>query len=67
MPKVCVKIVCSKGTYIRSLAHTFGKKLKSGAYLSKLTRTRIGNFELTQAADIQDFINSFSNSIESGD
>ena len=33
--------------------------LKSGAYLSKLTRTRIGNFELTQAADIQDFINSF--------
>ena len=65
MPKVCVKIVCSKGTYIRSLAHTFGKNLKSGAYLSKLTRTRIGNFELAQATDIQDFIDSFSNSIES--
>ena len=60
MPKVHVKIVCSKGTYIRSLAQTFGKNLNSGAHLSQLTRTRIGNFELSQAIDIQEFIDSFS-------
>lgn len=60
MPKVHVKIVCSKGTYIRSLAQTFGKNLNSGAHLSQLTRTRIGKFELSQAIDIQEFINSFS-------
>lgn len=60
MPKVYVRIVCSKGTYIRSLAQTFGKNLNSGAHLSLLTRTRIGKFELSQAIDIQEFIDSFS-------
>lgn len=60
MPKVYVRIVCSKGTYIRSLVQTFGKNLNSGAHLSQLTRTRIGKFELSQAIDIQEFIDSFS-------
>lgn len=60
MPKVYVRIVCSKGTYIRSLAQTFGKNLNSGAHLSQLTRSRIGKFELSQAIDIQEFIDSFS-------
>lgn len=60
MPKVKVKIICSKGTYIRSLAQTFGKILNSGAHLSQLTRTRIGRFELSQAIEIQEFIDSFS-------
>jgi len=60
IPKVYVRIVCSKGTYIRSLAQTFGKNLNSGAHLSQLTRTRIGKFELSQAIDIQEFIDSFS-------
>ncbi len=60
MPKIYVRIVCSKGTYIRSLAQTFGKNLNSGAHLSQLTRTRIGKFELSQAIDIQEFIDSFS-------
>ncbi len=60
MPKAHVRIVCSKGTYIRSLAQTFGKNLNSGAHLSQLTRTRIGKFELSQAIDIQEFIDSFS-------
>jgi tRNA pseudouridine55 synthase len=60
MPKVHVRIVCSKGTYIRSLAQTFGKNLNSGAHISQLTRTRIGKFELSQAIDIQEFIDSFS-------
>ncbi len=60
MPKVHLRIVCSKGTYVRSLAQTFGKNLNSGAHLSQLTRTRIGKFELSQAIDIQEFIDSFS-------
>ena len=60
LPAVYFRIVCSKGTYIRSLAHSFGEKLKSGAYLGQLTRTRIGNFELSQAVEIQEFIDSFS-------
>lgn len=60
LPTVYFRIVCSKGTYIRSLAHSFGEKLKSGAYLGQLTRTRIGNFELSQAVEIQEFIDSFS-------
>ena len=45
--------MCSKGTYIRSLAHDFGKALNSGAHLSSLCRTRIGNFHLNQAIDIE--------------
>jgi tRNA pseudouridine55 synthase len=60
MPKVNVRIVCSKGTYIRSLAQSFGKKLNSGAHLSQLRRTRIGMLELSQAIEIQEFIDSFS-------
>tara|TARA_B100001093_G_scaffold353415_1_gene337879 strand:+ start:301 stop:1008 length:708 start_codon:yes stop_codon:yes gene_type:complete len=60
MPKVHLRIVCSKGTYVRSLAQTFGKNLNSGAHLSQLTRTRIGKFELSQTIDIQEFIDSFS-------
>ena len=39
---------------------SFGKNLKSGAYVSQLTRTRIGKFELSQAIDIQEFTDSFS-------
>ena len=44
LPKVEFLIRCSKGTYIRSLAHDFGKALDSGAHLSALRRTKIGNF-----------------------
>lgn len=60
LPTVHFRIICSKGTYIRSLAYSFGQKLNSGAYLGQLTRTRIGNFELSQAIDIQEFIDSLS-------
>jgi len=55
-----VRIVCSKGTYIRSLAHSFGEHLNSGAHLSQLRRSRIGRFELSQSIEIQEFIDSFS-------
>ena len=53
MPEIDFRVVCSKGTYIRSLAHDFGKALNSGAHLSALCRTRIGNFHLNQAIDIE--------------
>lgn len=55
LPFVELRIVCSKGTYIRSLARDFGKKLNSGAYLTDLRRTRIGNFKVEDALSPQDF------------
>ncbi|WP_298238634.1 tRNA pseudouridine(55) synthase TruB [uncultured Algibacter sp.] len=50
------RVICSKGTYIRSLANDFGKALKSGAHLSALRRTKIGSFNLDEALSIEDFI-----------
>lgn len=50
------RVVCSKGTYIRSLAHDFGKALNSGAYLSSLRRTRIGDFKVEDALTPEAFI-----------
>ncbi|VAV84295.1 tRNA pseudouridine(55) synthase [hydrothermal vent metagenome] len=52
------KVVCSKGTYIRSLAHDFGKALQSGGHLSVLRRTKIGDFDVENAVSIQHFIES---------
>lgn len=49
LPEVDFKVACSKGTYIRSLAHDFGKALNSGAHLSALRRTKIGDFDVTNA------------------
>jgi tRNA pseudouridine55 synthase len=51
------RVVCSKGTYIRSLARDFGLALKSGAYLDSLVRTRIGDFRLTQAMTMDEVYN----------
>jgi len=56
LPKVEFYVKCSKGTYIRSLAHDFGKALDSGGYLSALKRTQIGDFELENAMSIENFI-----------
>lgn len=53
MPKVSFRVVCSKGTYIRSLARDFGKALNSGGHLSALCRTRIGEFSLTDAHELE--------------
>jgi len=55
LPLVFFRVVCSKGTYIRSLADDFGKALNSGAYLASLKRTRIGTFLLENALDIEAF------------
>jgi tRNA pseudouridine55 synthase len=55
LPEVSFRIVCSKGTYIRSIARDFGLALNSGAHLIKLCRTRIGNFKLSEAQTPQEF------------
>ena len=49
------RVVCSKGTYIRSLANDFGKVLQSGAYLSSLRRTKIGDFNVHEATSMENF------------
>lgn len=54
--EVDFKVVCSKGTYIRSLANDFGKALNSGAHLSVLRRTKIGDYNVNNAVTIEDFI-----------
>jgi tRNA pseudouridine55 synthase len=55
LPNVSFKVVCSKGTYIRSLANDFGKELGCGAYLSSLCRTRIGDHKLENALTPEEF------------
>jgi tRNA pseudouridine55 synthase len=56
--EVKLKIVCSKGTYIRALARDIGEALQSGAYLIGLRRTRVGNIRVDQALDINEFLDS---------
>ncbi len=56
MPNVEFRIVCSKGTYIRSIANDFGKSLDSGAHLSQLRRTKSGDFNVDKAITPEQFI-----------
>lgn len=58
MPNIDFSVSCSKGTYIRSLAHDFGQKLGCGAHLTSLKRTAIGNYKLTEALTLDGFLNS---------
>jgi tRNA pseudouridine55 synthase len=53
LPEVHFRVVCTKGTYIRSLAYDFGKALNSGAYLASLTRTKVGKFDLKDAWELE--------------
>ena len=55
-PNVQFRIVCSKGTYIRSIANDFGQELQSGSHLSSLRRTKSGNFDLTTALSPEAFV-----------
>ncbi len=55
LPEVDFRVICSKGTYIRSLARDFGEALLSGAHLTALCRTRIGEYKLSDAMDIEEF------------
>lgn len=55
LPVVHFKVICSTGTYIRSLANDYGASLGCGGYLSSLCRTRIGEFKIEDAVDMEDF------------
>lgn len=56
LPELEFKIICSKGTYVRSLVRDFGEVLGVGAYLSSLRRTRIGEFKIEDAFTMESFI-----------
>jgi tRNA pseudouridine55 synthase len=56
MPKMRIRVECSKGTYIRSLAQEIGEALDSGAYLTSLRRTRNGQFTEQDAVSLDDFL-----------
>lgn len=60
-PEVHFRIVCSKGTYIRSLARDLGEILETGAYMSSLARTRIGEFKLEDAFELMDLVEKIKN------
>jgi tRNA pseudouridine55 synthase len=55
LPEVDFRVVCSKGTYIRSLAFDFGKAMNSGSHLTALRRTKIGDYNVADAIDVNDF------------
>ena len=56
LPEISFSVTCSKGTYIRSLAHDFGKELNSGAHLSELRRIKIGDYSVKDSVKVMDFI-----------
>ena len=62
-PTISFKVCCSKGTYIRSLVHDFGQSLNSGAHLTELKRTEIGDFSLEKALSLNDFEDLLSRNI----
>jgi len=59
LPEIDFRVVCSKGTYIRSLARDFGLELNSGAHLTALCRTRIGEFKLSDAQTLEELAKEF--------
>ena len=56
LPRVRIRVRCSKGTYIRSLAHEIGQALRSGAHLTSLRRTRSGGFTLEKSYELDEFL-----------
>jgi len=58
LPEIDFRVVCSKGTYIRSLVNDFGKALNNGAYLSRLRRTRSGSFVIGDAWEVMEVVNT---------
>lgn len=63
-PEIAFRIVCSKGTYIRSIARDFGLALNSGAFLSSLVRTKIGEFDLKNAFSVEELVNKLKSANE---
>lgn len=64
LPEIDFRVVCSKGTYIRSLAFDFGNALKSGGHLTALRRTKIGNYDVKDGYDLETFVDSLSEKTE---
>lgn len=60
MPEIDFRVVCSKGTYIRSLAFDFGKAMNSGSHLTALRRTKIGDYDVLKAIDVTLFEESLT-------
>ncbi len=56
LPEIIIRVRCSKGTYIRSLASDIGKKLSNGAHLTGLRRTKSGDYKLSKALSVNDFV-----------
>lgn len=63
LPMVEFKVVCAKGTYIRSLAHDFGRELGCGGLLASLCRTRIGKYKLKDAKEIKTWMEAVQPSV----
>jgi len=61
LPEVNFRVLCSKGTYIRSLVNDFGEKLGVGAYLMELRRTRIGQYDIKKSITLEQFFNKYKN------
>ena len=59
IPNIHFEILCSKGTYIRSIAKDFGERVHSGGYLSMLKRTEIGEYTIENASRVEDFIKNY--------
>lgn len=67
LPEIDFRVVCGKGTYIRSLIHDFGKGLNNGAYLSALRRTRSGNFLIRNAFEVMELVTHIRQLKEKGE
>ena len=63
LPIIDFRVVCSKGTYIRSLAYDFGKAMHSGSHLTVLRRTKIGDYDVNNGVDVVQFEASLTESI----
>ena len=64
LPIVKFRIVCSKGTYIRSLARDFGEKLNTGAYLKSLRRTKIGEYKIEDSHNLDELVEHLEKMID---
>ncbi|MBA9073636.1 tRNA pseudouridine55 synthase [Flavobacterium gossypii] len=64
LPEIDFRVVCSKGTYIRSLAFDFGKALHSGGHLTALRRTKIGDYDVKNGYGLEAFVDSLSEKTE---
>jgi tRNA pseudouridine55 synthase len=60
LPNIDFRVTCSKGTYIRSLAYDFGSALQSGAHLSALRRTKIGDYDVKNACIPEQFLQTIT-------